>query len=225
MRRIPFPLVVAACIGSLATLTGADTLGLRDGSTLSGISANHQRLVAGAIPDSVAILVTTAGPDSGSVRRFAAREVSYLIVDENGRKTLLDFSGHLPRSVRTDADAHTAKRIARSGTSITREYSSPSQSSPSTLRASGTAITILGLAATIVGIAVKLGPARIKINSDYITAEEKSYNGINFAMIGGGSVATIAGLVVVGRSSRSEAKMSARHTEPEFRVALLTRSF
>ncbi len=67
----------------------------------------------------------------------------------------------------------------------------------------GTILTILGLGATGVGVLVKFGDEELRVTDTKISYE-KTYNALNYILIGGGAIMTIVGIAKLSTPSQKE---------------------
>ena len=164
---------IVSCVLGLLLLgqpAAADVLALKTGVKHNGTIANREELRS---RPSEAQAVGLLREDSGELLRFAVDDVDYVVLQEQDRQVVIDFS------------------------SLTRGRPQPAavallpQDSPS----SGAAGYILGgLALGALGALVKFGGAKATITESSISADEKSYNGVNYALMGLGGVLVLVGL-------------------------------
>jgi len=116
--------------------------------------------------DTIAILIDS----SGELRRFPRDDVEYLILEDADRKQVIDLlSTTKPESVTQPT------KNAKKGTG-------------------GAAAAIIGLGMVGVGAFVKFGGPKCTIAESSINCDDKSYNAINYVLIGCGAVFFIIGI-------------------------------
>lgn len=154
----------------------ADTVVLKSGETFEGALANRDQISPTFGPDRVLALLHEDDKGKDVMLRFFVKEVDYVVIEDPSGRNVITFSQQptVPAQI-------SMGRMSRSNSSGTTEI-------------------LLGLVALGVGFGIKFGDEKATITSDSIDYDEKSYNVANYALIMGGGVLVLVGLISMGSS-------------------------
>jgi hypothetical protein len=224
-RRI---IVIALALLFVARTTIADTVVLRDQRRYVGTVANRDMLAENpGAAKSVSILVTPASPDTASLLRFPVADVEYVVLEDGQARRVVDFAG-LSGATQLGEVTGSKPPVAANATPMSRGGApvlpsdttrpAPSKQFSSYWKQDGRSIVttsspkdvgipllILGVGAAITGIAVKFGGEKLTVSGGTAQYEEKSYNGVNYALMICGGISTVAGIAVLSQPPKRTA--------------------
>jgi hypothetical protein len=155
----------------------ADVIVRIDGTKVRGTIANREHVAQNRLNINYLAILSV---DSDELLRIAVAEISYVILENNGDRIVVEFG---PATDRTD----TPKRQPRKDLS---------------LKGSGIVLMIMGGGALVTGGLVKLGERDV--------GEKKTFTELNYALMVGGAILLIVGgaMASADRSNdRSNAKL------------------
>jgi hypothetical protein len=181
-RKIIAIAILACFIPHIAL---ADRIVLRSGESVEGTVANREIVAQQPLEqENIAILVEST--DGGSeLSRFVVADIDYIVLEDDESERVIDFSslGKTPMSEPTSS----APEVMPS------HYSRYDEDT-------GTGHLLIGLGAVSAGVGalVKFGGERVTVTNSQIDYDEKTYNGLNYALIIGGVALAVIGIVSIG---------------------------
>lgn len=162
---------VVACVAALLLFiqpAAADVLVLLDGQRHVGVIANRDAVRETPHRQSrIAILIS----DSDELLRFQTAEIDHIVFEEDGESYVIDMTEQPPPT----------------------KYTTPPRPVQTADTDTGVALMLSGAAIGLLGALVKFGDEKATITESSIDYDEKSYNGLNYAMMGLGGVMFILG--------------------------------
>lgn len=159
----------------------ADTIALRSGIKYEGSIANREQLRSQPqLQETIAILTN----ESPVLVRIPAMEIEYVVLEDSLGRQVIDLSG-------LQAVAKPIPAIA--------------QSAPDQNKTGAINLMIGGALMGGVGALVKLGGPKVTVTESHISADEKSYNTGNYAMMAGGAAVFLIGVAMLNGGSSTPA--------------------
>jgi hypothetical protein len=153
----------------------ADVVVLRDGKRHVGAVANREELRARpSVYSRISILLE----ESGELMRIDVNRVEYVILEDDGRKEVIDFYTASPSEEANPPEVHSEPIVLHSSAGTS------------------TVLMMTGAAVASVGALIKFGEERVTISSQDVDYSDETYNALNYVMIVGGAALIMAGILV-----------------------------
>jgi hypothetical protein len=173
----------------LAQSAHADKIVLKSGESVEGTLANREAVLASPQLQTQFSLLRSG---SEELVRFAAEEVDYLVLEGEGDPVVIDLA-----SLSADLGS-----IQSSTDDLDEIRSSQTSAVVETRKISGKPLIFFGAAMAAVGAVVKFGDEKLTATSSGVDFDEKSYNKANYALMAGGGILFVSGLVIESSKSR-----------------------
>jgi len=163
--------VVCLCIVVvlLAQPVLGDVIGTRNGEKFVGRLANREEVRADPRAlDTIGMLLS----DSGELLRFRVQDVEYIVLQDGDLEQVIDLLSSPRRGASPGSPAYPTMR---------RENHPP-------------VLIALGFAAGTLGLLYKFGGPKCTISSSSMDCDEKSYSGINYALMAAGALLVVIGI-------------------------------
>ena len=183
MRNIMALVMTLLVLGNSAF---ADTVVLKSGERYTGNVANRDRVQTQPMQQTVLSLFVQ---ESGELRRFAIRDIDYIILEEDGKQQVIDFSGL--------RENQASARVVR-----------PTYRESSETNAAG--LIVVGLGVGALGALYKFGEPKATVTEHSIDVDEHSYNALNYAMIAIGGLLTVIGIAMLGGGTQRSTSFGGR---------------
>jgi len=169
----------ALCLLAIALLIPesvlADIVALKNGTRLQGVVANREIIAKNPQQlDHVAILID----DTQEYKTILAADIDFVLLVDGEQRRLIEFTP-LSRTPLTPSPAAQPEKLE------------------SDKKAAGIGALVFGSGLAIVGAVVKFGGAKVTVTESGIDYQDKTYNGGNYAMMIGGAILVIAGIVMI----------------------------
>ena len=161
----------------------ADQIVLRSGDTVVGNVANREEVEDDPLAlEAIGILVTTDG--KSHLLRFPLDDIEYVVLERGGEQRVIDIVG---------------LRGRQTGRSMLSEAAL--RKSDSRRQAIGGGLLAGGAALAAFGAVKKFGEEEAKITASGVDVE-RTYNSLNYALMIGGGVVALLGLVMITTAER-----------------------
>ena len=173
----------------VATSAAADTVALKDGTSIEGTIANSQAMRSGRLYSSFVSILA-----EGEMLRIPLSDVDYIIIGSGDDMVVID-----PSQTGVVSDPSSGSASLQPGTPDERSR----RKEIIQKRNLGTVLTIVGVAAAVVGVAIKMGDEELRISADAATIE-KTYNTTNYLLMVGGGALTISGVALTVKAESDQ---------------------
>lgn len=172
--------LVLATLAFVGESVAGDLIVLRTGAELRGDVANREKVAAHPeLFSSVSILLDQSGEEM-QLRRVLVADIAYLVLDEEEGRRVIEFA---------DLPAPPPVAIAERNPASVLQVREAEENDMTTA-------IVFGLVALGVGALVKFGDEQLVDSGSSVHHEEKTYNAVNYMLMGVGAIMVIAGFSV-----------------------------
>lgn len=152
----------------------ADYIVMKNGQEIRGSIANKEQIAHSPLEFQIISILTD---DEHEMKRIFVEDIQYLVLEDGGEKRVIEFGGIKIRNTK-------------------RETMGMEIKSSSNYRDQGLALMIFGGSVAAFGALYKFGDEKAVVTATSIDYDEKSYNALNYAMMVGGGILFLIGIVL-----------------------------